>query len=189
MADDPITGDGGTAPAPDAPATAPDQLRELIAQGIQSAFDARIPGLQGAYERQVASLKKELNDIRRSSLSEDEIEDEKRTELEAELAKARSEAAALRAAQRYPQAYGLYERLMSAASVDDQLKILDEASRASVPPTGGPAPAGDASPGPAGTPPIDPNNPRREPSAGGKMTPELADRILDQFDRWPTFGG
>lgn len=173
------------APAETPASLTPDQIQEVIAKAVQAAVDTRIPGLQSAYDKQLAEVR---NELRRAQMTPDEVEDEQRTQLEAELAQMKRERDALSAARAYPDAFPVYERLMSAKSVEDQLKILSGLSA-----SGQPNPAGEVAAAPAEgqddlgeTPPVDPNNPPGIPM--GAMDRSLADRILGAFNEWPTFG-
>jgi hypothetical protein len=170
-----------------APATQPaltsSEIQALVATEAQRIVDSRIPGLQSAYERQIAQLKKELKQAK----ADPDGYSSGSSELEAELAQARREAASLRAGRQYPDAYPVYESLMSATDVEEQLDILQGLIRGTPP-----APEQSAPPAPPAapaTPPIDPNRPLEAPGgAGAQMTKEIADGILARFgNAWPKF--
>jgi hypothetical protein len=158
----------------------------MVEAEAQRIVDARIPGLQSAYEKQIAGLRKELQSAREDSgYTPDD------SQLQAELEKARREADALRAGRQYPNAYPAYEALMSAGTVEEQLEFLENYIKDS--PSDTPPPAQEtagSTPAPAPAPdvPVDPNNPPREQAAyvGGEWTdPAEAMKFIDKFKVWP----
>ena len=174
------------APAAPPPAQITPEIQALVAAEAQRIVDARIPGLQSVYEKQIASLRREL---KKAQADPDGYVSNDNSELEAQLAQARREADALRAGRQYPNAFPLYEALMAASNVEEQLEML-EGWKGIVPPaTQVTAPAPQA-PAPA-VPPVDRNIPLEPFSgAGGQMTRELAEGILDRIgDRWPVLRG
>ena len=181
----PSEGAGTPAAQPPAPITQ-SEIQAMVAAEAQRIVDSRIPGLQSAYEKQIASLRKELKRAQTDSgyVSNDS------SELEAQLAQARREADALRAGRQFPDAYPVYESLMAADSVEEQLDILQGFVRGAPAPMPVPqaAPAPQA-PAPS-TPPVDPNRPL-EPGAfdANQMNREIADSIFDRIgNTWPKFG-
>ena len=176
--------DDGQTPAPEAPVTISPEIQAMVAAEAQRIVDSRIPGLQSAYEKQIASLRKEL---KKAQADPDGYVSQESSDLEAQLAQARREAEALRAGRSYPNAFPLYEALMSASNVEEQLEILEgwgKPSAAQVPAQAPQAPAA-----PAATP-VDTNNPL-EQSFGydGQMNEAVAKNIFDRIgDRWPSFG-
>lgn len=195
MTETPVPSQDEGAPAATATATSPapttEEIQTLIATEAQKIVDARIPGLQSAYEKQIASLKKDLNDVRRAGLSETELVDETQSNLEAELKQARKEADGLRAGRAYPEVYPVFERMAAAATVEEQLDVLQGFVKDAGTPPVDAAPAQSAE-APAGepTPPTDLNRPRPDPTPLGvdpsNMDANLAQRIIDSVgDVWP----
>lgn len=179
----PPAGEATPAAQPPVPITQ-SEIQAMVAAEAQRIVDSRIPGLQSAYEKQIASLRKELKRAQTDSgyVSNDS------SELEAELVKARREADALRAGRQFPDAFPVYESLMAADSVEEQLDILQGFVR------GTPAPVPQAAPAPQpaapSVPPVDPNRPFEPPVSGPQMTQQLADSIIDRIgSAWPKFGG
>jgi cell division septum initiation protein DivIVA len=113
---------GGATPAetPPVPIT-PEQIQAMVQAEAQRIVDQRIPGLQSAYEKQIASLRKEL---KKAQADPDGYVGNDSSELEAQLAQARREADALRAGRQFPDAFPVYESLMAASSAEEQLEIL-----------------------------------------------------------------
>jgi len=176
--------EGAPAARPPVPVTA-EEIQAMVSAEAQRIVDSRIPGLQSAYEKQIASLRKEL---KKAQTDPDGYVSTESSELTAQLAQARREADALRAGRSYPDAFPVYESLMAADSVEDQLDILQAFVRGT-PATPQPAaPAAPAAETPA--PPVDPNRPLEPPrDAGGQMTREYAESIFDRIgDMWPKFG-
>lgn len=185
MSDEQVPGqDPAEASAPQAPAVlTEDRILELIGKGVTAAFDARIPGLQSAYDKQIGAIKRE---VERSRLAPDEIEAEDRAQLEAERDQALRAAAVAQAALKFPDVFEDYQRMISAESAEEQLRIFAELKRASQA-----APAADTSTEThedveQPTPPIDPNKPLNltQPYSG-PMNKELAQRILESASVWP----
>lgn len=168
------------------PALTTPEIQALVAAEAQRIVDARIPGLQSVYEKQIASLRREL---KKAQADPDGYVSSDNSELEAQLAQARREADALRAGRSYPNAFPLYEALMSASNVEEQLEIL-EGWKSTAPPAPQVTAQAPQAPAPV-APPVDRNTPLEPPSgAGGQMTRELAEGILARVgDRWPRFGG
>jgi hypothetical protein len=151
--------------------------------------DARIPGLQSAYEKQLAQLRKELEKARKDP---DGYDASATNQYQAELEQARREAAALRAGRAFPDAFPVYEAMMAAETVEDQLQMLQDFVRGT-PSTPQQQESG-SNPTPAPEPPtpsIDQNNPPSAPPpmGDGPATQEAAWQIIDQFKSgWPKFG-
>lgn len=169
------------------------EIQAMIAAEAQRIVDQRIPGLQSVYEKQIASLKKEL---KRAQEDPDGLMSSGNSDLEAELAKARREADALRAGRQFPDAFPVYEGLMSASSVEEQLELLQSFVTGRVQqasqPQSQPAQEAPAAEPEAPTPPVDPNRPMTAgPTFGGgtEMNKNIADRIIDSVGlTWPRFG-
>lgn len=186
----------------EAPAEAPasfssEQINEFIRQGVQEAFDSRIPGLMSTSDKKVAQLQKQLETLARSSLSEDELGEVEDAKAQAELAEARTRVAALEAARKYPKGFDVYEQIMQQESAEDQMAFLEkfalagadaqgETTQGEATPAGGTPPAE-----PEVTPPIDRNNPPSQGPISGIQNEEQAMAILEQYTQWPgeDFGG
>lgn len=182
----------------DAPASSPapsqDEIRQMVEAEAQRIVDARIPGLQSAYEKQIAALRKELKAAQEDPAGYTTDAD---SEIRAELERARREADALRAGRQYPEAFPVYEALMAAGTAEEQLELLQSFVRGnpSDAPTPAPQPEAGSTPAPeapAAPPPVDRNNPPQEqaPYTGAGFTDvSQAERFLSQFKTWPKFRG
>jgi len=195
MAEQPVPQqEGQGAPASQTPAPTSAEIQSLIAAEAQKLFDARIPGLQSVYEKQISALRKDVEEARRANLSEEELISSDQSRLEQELAQARREADALRAGRQYPESYPVFEAMSAAKTVEEQLEILrdalvkDASGTIPAPAQSADAPSSDQSPPQSsGT---DPNRPLTPPSTyvgdGSNMDASLADQILGTLDRWPS---
>lgn len=178
-----ISSTENTTPAPEAPVSV---TKEEIAAIVTAAIDARIPGMQSGYDKQIADLKTE---IRQSTMDEGEIETEANADLQAQLIKSNADNAALLAAQTYPDAYKVFTELNAAPDAEAQLKLLSQLQKAAEAPA---PPAEEVPETPAATAPasVDPNNSRTPSDDGGEMTAEKASSILKSFGSiWPGHGG
>jgi len=188
MADNDIP--AGTEPAPaEAPAT---PTAEQIAEIVTKAIDARIPGLQSGYDTRQSAADKRIADLetrlRQSNMDEDEIANEANQGLQEALNAERAKTAALQAAQIYPNAYPVFEKLQAASTAEEQLRMVNDilntapASAAPVPPV-----EGETTPPAAPTPPVDPNQAPSQPSLDANgMDADKANRIIKAFgDYWP----
>ena len=199
MAEQPVPQqEGQGAPASQTPALTSAEIQSLIAaearKQAQELFDARMPGMQSVYEKQLATLRKDVEEARRANLSEEELISSDQSRLEQELAQARREADALRAGRQYPESYPVFEAMSAAKTVEEQLEILrdalvkDASGTIPAPAQSADAPSSDQSPPQSsGT---DPNRPLTPPSTyvgdGSNMDASLADQILGTLDRWPS---
>lgn len=153
---------------------------EQISQLVADALDSRIGGLQSSVDKNIAAVRKEL---KQSNMSEDELEDAREAELVAERDQALRERDALRAAQKYPEVFPIYEAMLNAESPEAQLQAIDKALKAAAGPSSQ-APETPAEEAPeAPTPPVDSNAPAPTSIGGvagsGPMTSDKASRILD----------
>jgi len=169
-----------------APAETPAALSaEQIAEIVSKAIDTRIPGLQSAYDTKINALETQL---RQSNMDEDEIANEANQGLQEALNAERAKTAALQAAQIYPNAYPVFEKLQAASTAEEQLRMVNDilntapASAAPVPPV-----EGETTPPAAPTPPVDPNQAPSQPSLDANgMDADKANRIIKAFgDHWP----
>lgn len=164
-----------------------EQISALITAGVKEGIDARIPGLMSSNDKQLSEIK---DLVRKSSMDEDEIENERADELSTELAQARRDNEALIAAQQYPEAYPIFRSLMDAENAEAQLKLIDSLRN---PPATAPVEESEATEQPESTPPVDPNNPRTDSpttlEGGVPMNKETAERIFDAIGNvWPGRG-
>ena len=189
MPDGMVPAQGDTTPASVPVGITPEQIHEIISKGVSEAFDSRIPGLQSVFDKKVAALQSEFEKVRRSSMTDDELEDESNSTLKAELAAAQRRNAALQLAVENPGLGKTYLEFLDAESAEDQLKILARlTSQASQP---APADTGAPVEPETGTPPVDMNNPRREPSVFAEEQPfKTEEQALAFLDRipWPGRG-
>lgn len=182
--------ESGQSEAGAAPAEAPanptaEEIRAMVQAEAQAIVDARIPGLQSAYERQIASKQKEIDRLKSDP---DGYASGQNSQLEAELAQARREAEGLRAGRQYPDAYPVFEAIMSASTAEEQLEALQQALRPQAPPAPE-APQATAPETPAApAPPVDLNRPLGGVPAGRigeTMDQATADAIIDAMSAWP----
>lgn len=180
------------APAP-GPAPTAEEIQAMVDAQVSDAVSRRIPGLQSAYEKQIAGLRDEL---KKATADPDRYEASASSRLEQELAAARQEAEALRIARQYPEVFPVYEAVLGASTPQEQLDVLQAfvqgassapAQNQQTPPPASPQePAANPVP-----PPVDLN--RAPQSQGGSfgapadaMDQSLADRIIDGVgDFWP----
>lgn len=152
---------------------------EQISQIVSAALDTRISGLQSSMDKNIAAVRKEFA---RSNMTEAELEDAREQELIAERDRAIRERDALRAAQKYPEVYPIYEALLAAETPEAQLQAIDKALK-SVAGASSPAPEAPAQPAQEyATPPVDANAPAPTQVGGigvGSMDANKASRILD----------
>jgi len=191
MAQDPTVPQSAEQEAPaSAPAPSSDEIRAMVEAEAARIVDARIPGLQSAYEKQLAQLRKELA---KAKSDPDGYDADNSSQYREELERAQREAAALRAGRSFPDAFPIYEAMMAADTVEDQLQMLQDFVRG----TPAPEPAAESgsnptpAPAPSTTPRIDQNNPPSAPPpmGDGPTTQEAAWQIIDQFkENWPKFG-
>ena len=175
-----------------APAAAPAQTQVEIQTLIDDAVGKRIPGLQAAYEKQLATLRTELAESRSDP---DRYEASASSKLQAELDDSRRETEALRVAREYPEVFPVFEAITAAKTAKEQLDILQAYVRGSTPAPAA-VPAAQAAPAAPAVPlevaPVDPNRPAPTGSPApafapeGEMTTDLADRIIDGVGSvWP----
>jgi len=175
-----------------APASAPAQSPEEIQALVNDAVGQRIPGLQAAYEKQLATLRTELAESRSDP---DQYEASASSKLQAELDDSRRETEALRVAREYPEVFPVFEAITAAKTAKAQLDLLQAFVQGSAP--AAPAvPAAQAAPAAPAVPlepaPVNPNRPA-PPAApapdfvpDGEMSKDLADRIIDGVGAvWP----
>lgn len=158
-----------------------DAIRQMVEAEAQRIVDARIPGLQSAYEKQLSQVRKELQQAK----SEDgyEYQSQETDAVQKELEKAQREAAALRAGRQFPDAFPVYEAMMAADSAEEQMELLQNfvtgkpaAQPEQAPPQAPAAPAA----------PVDQNNPPTTPAPDAQSR-EGAERLINSLDVWPDF--
>jgi hypothetical protein len=152
---------------------------EQISQLVADALDSRIGGLQSSMDKNIAAVRKEF---KQASMSEDELEDAREQELQDQVQQVTRERDALRAAQKYPEVFPIYEALLNAQTPEDQLQAIDKALKSAA--GSQPTPETPAQPAEEPTPAVDANAPAPTQVGGvaassGQMTSEKASRILD----------
>jgi hypothetical protein len=166
----------------EAPAETPAPLTpEQIAEVVTKAIDARIPGLQSGYDKRINELETQ---VRQSNMDEDEIEAEATQNLRAQLAAEQAKSAGLIAAQKYPDAFPVWDKLNAAESAEDQLKTISDLLAAAAPAA---PPSDEGAPAEPPPPAVDPNNPRTDQALDANgMDAEKASRIIGAFGNvWP----
>lgn len=149
--------DTAAAPAAQPPALTATEIEALLDRKVQELSDKRIAGYQQTYDKKLSALEKELQVVRRATLSEGEIEQEQNSDIAQKLADAERRAAIAEAAVKFPSIFPAYQRLISAATGEDQMAVLAELL-APKPPADAAPPAAPAAPAVPPTP-VDPNNP------------------------------
>jgi hypothetical protein len=172
------------APA-ETPAVDSEAIRQMVEAEAQRIVDERIPGLQSAYEKQLAQLRKKLESKDDPSSGYDSFE---ANEYQKQLEQAQREAAMLRAGRQFPNAFPAYEAIMAADSAEEQMELLEsflspkkQEATEQAPPQAPAAPE---------APPVDPNNPPTTPlpPADGPSNVDDAMRIIDMVGpQWPEF--
>jgi hypothetical protein len=173
----------------ESPAETPDipdseAIRKMVEAEAQRIVDQRIPGLQSAYEKQLAKLRKDLKTAQSGEAYD--YSSQEATDYQRQLEQAQREAAMLRAGRQYPNAFPAYEAIMAAESAEEQLELLDQflsprqEQEQKAPPQAPTAPP---------TPPIDQNNPPSTPppAVDGPSDMDAAMRIIDAVGPvWPS---
>ena len=171
------------------PATAPgltaQEIEALIERKAQEISDRRVSGLQSMFDKKLTDSNKEIARMRRQLLPEEEPvyvngEDPEKVALQREVA-------ILRAAQRYPKAAPVYQRLMEIEDTEEQIALLEELF-APPPPPPAPTPV-EPSPEPDelaafvdANSPINPPNGGVTPTpSGGRFSDAEASRMVDLF--------
>ena len=180
--------DDADASAPAAP-VAPSVDIEKIKAELSADFDARISGFQSKVvaprDEMIAALRAELDELKNAGLSEEERAqlDDQRKDREIEDLRAQLELKELGAS--YGEELPFYQRLISAASAEDQLKVLRELRTPVAPST-----TADDKPVVPEASDINPNRPMRSNlgsiirlADGTQMSDEIADRVLGSVDR------
>ena len=159
-----------TVPTPaQAPVLTAQEIEALIERKAQEISDKRVSGLMSTYDKKLADSNKELARIRQQLLPDEEPvrgrgEDPEKAALQREVA-------ILRAAQRFPKAAPVYQRLMEIEDTEAQISYLEELF-APPPPSPAPPPVA-APPEPdATTAPVDANSPANLPNGGVVPTPD-----------------
>lgn len=195
MAETQVPQQDGDTPAQEAPvASDPTEIQRMIQQEAQRIVDQRIPGLQSAYEKQLADVRKQLKSAQSDP---DAYLDDSSRELQQQLSQAQRQIELLQAGRQYPEATPVYEAVLSAENAEEALGILqkfvrgdpsDQPAPSETPQGTPPAPAQQ----PAASPPVDRNRPastQPDQTVGPEgMTREEAASIIGQFKRWPKFG-
>ncbi len=178
------------------PALTAEDIQGMINKGVEDATERRIRGMQSTHATQLAALRQEVVD---ATADPDRFDADARTKLETQLATSRQETDALRVATQYPEAFPVYEAILSAKTPKEQLDILQAYVRQGGAPAQdaqGEAPGTPAAPGAAPIVPAPPDLIRpvldqttEPPLEGGGMTQQLADQIIDGIGPiWPKFG-
>ena len=144
---------------PSTPATPPvlsqQEIEALIERKAQEISDKRIGGLMSSYDKKLKALQKQL-----SGEDDDPAEDPAITAL-------RRENAILKAAQRFPKAAPLYQKLLEIEDTEDQIAFMETwfAQPESPAPTATPEPEEPSTP-------VDPNSPPPTLNGGVLPTPQ-----------------
>jgi hypothetical protein len=142
-------------------------------------MDKRIQGFQGILDRRDAEYRQMIEDLKTADLSPEEQEQVRESKLQRELESTKRRLEIMEMRKEFPEEVDLLDALLQGKSLTDQLSLLSTFRKAQ------PTPDPDESVADAGEPtPVDKNNASRknEPSLadfGGKMTPELADRLIE----------
>lgn len=169
----------GTAPA--TPAAKPEGIET---QKASNDWEDRFKGLQRTVaekDRALAELQRQVEEVRLSSMSEEDraMFAQKREADELAALRAENELLKLAANPKYASVYEPFARLLNARNAEEQLEymaqLLAPKSQTEEPATPEP-------------PPVDTNNPRRTAAItlpdGTEMTDELAKMILDRASRF-----
>lgn len=184
--------EGASAETPPAAPTDDIEKRlEQVKQELSQQFEERAKGFQRALNEKETALQKaqrEAQELRMSTMSEDEKAEAQWSQMEAEVNRLKTENQLLQLQNEYPEEMPEFRKILDASSPKDQLELiraLRKAQQAAPPPPANPAE------GTPEAPPVDLNNPATYPSFGdGKVryngqpvTEEWADRVLKQFGR------
>ena len=106
-----------SAASAETPALTEDRIADIVAK----AFDARIPGLMSANDQKFNSLQEE---VRKATLTEDEVETEREQSEAEELQTLRRENAMLSAGADMPAAVKVYQELNAKTTGKEQLEFI-----------------------------------------------------------------
>lgn len=185
--------DQSTGSAPDASAKAPvaadsPDLAATIIAPLVAKIDERFSGFQSTYDSKLAGINRAISDLKTAGLSPEEQAQVANETAAAENQRLTAENALLRQAQKDPQSVAVFQKIMAAQTLEDQLAVIrsefgpkaaDQAEQAA-------ATAAAPATGPTAAPPSgNPNNPPRTKAPtlagyvdGEPMTAELAAAVF-----------
>jgi hypothetical protein len=164
-------------------------LNDDVISRLEKAFDTRFSGLQGILDKNIGKLRSEfasqIEEVRRSSMSPEELEDLEISEKERELARLKKENELLKMRKDHPDEVDFLSSFLSAESFEEQLKLLKEfrSNRAD-----GPTPREEPDEGEGDEVPVDKNNPANTRGGdslsalvrnAGSLTREQAMKLLE----------
>ena len=166
-------------PEQSAPASSPALTAEQVSEIVTAAIDARVPGLMSTYDKQIASVKE---DLRRATMTPDELDDERERASASELEALRRQNAILAMTGEYPEAVKAYLELQNKDDGKAQLEYLQSLIAQAAAPTPPPTDEGDDTEDELEVPDVDPN--RAAPVPDAAML-EADEKVLGAFDAWP----
>lgn len=165
-----------------------EKIRQDAIAAANAAFEERFKGLQRVVAEKDTvnqTLQRQLDEMKLSTLGDEEREAELARRSDQELERLRAEVELLRLAPEYGAEMPVFQRLLAAPDAKTQLDLIREvlAARSAAPanqqePAGGNAPA-----------PVDPNNPASSSPGTGvfvegvPMTDDMAERLLRSVSR------
>lgn len=142
------------------PASAPvltsQEIEALIERKAQEISDKRVSGLMSSYDKKFAALQRQL------SGDTEPVEDPA-------IAALKRENAILKAAQRFPKAAPLYQKLLEVEDTEEQIAIMEK--WLTPPPEAAPVPPAPEPETPEPSTPVDPNSPPQTLNGGVLPTP------------------
>ena len=167
-------------------------LNDDVVTQLTKAMDSRFSGFQGVLDKNIATLRNEftsqLEEVRRSSLTPEELDDLKESEKEAELRRLKRENELLKLRKDYPDEVDFLSQFLEADSFENQLRLVSSLKKSSEQ-TEGPTPREEPEPD-VSTNPVDLNNPKRkgDSSLAGilrnvqNMSREDAKKLLEAYN-------
>lgn len=192
---DPLAGqvpEGASAETP--PAAPPSDIEARLAQmkqELEQQFEERAKGFQRALNEKETALQKaqrEAQELRMSTMSEDEKAEAQWQQMETEVERLKRENALLQLAGEYPEEMPEFQKILNASSPKEQLDLIRALRKAQ---QATPTPPATPAEGTPDVPPVDLNNPTTYQNFGDgtvryngqPVTEEWADRVLKQFGR------
>jgi hypothetical protein len=152
---------------------------EQVSEIVTKAMDTRVSGLMSSFDKRFGGLEE---NIRKTSMTAQEIDAERESAEAEELERLRRENAILSAGAEMPAAVKVFQELNTKETGKEQLEfiqsLIDNASPSQATGNAGDDESNDEEP----DTPVDPNRPA---ITSQDLDPEQAGSILDQFKEWP----
>lgn len=169
-----------------------EDLNDDVVSRLEKAMDSRFSGFQSILDKNIATVRTEfasqLEEVRRSGMSPEELEDLQETEKERELTRLRKEVELLRMRKDHPEEVDFLSQFVNAETFNEQLQLLSKFRSAQS--QSGPTPREEPVDDESDNVPVDRNNPSRKAADsiaaiirnGGEMTREQAAKLLGSLN-------